>query len=125
MYPFIWAFNHSSRLLVGIFGLKPATEYELAYSEEELRILLAESYESGEINESEWKYVNNIFEFDERLAKEIMVPRVEMSCISVDDTMQEIAHKLIVCLSLLHPISLLTYCKRMRRGEQRIKHIRC
>lgn len=94
MYPFIWAFNHSSRLLVGIFGLKPVAEHELAHSEEELRILLAESYESGEINKNEWKYVNNIFEFDERIAKEIMVPRVEMSCISVDDTMQEIVHKL-------------------------------
>ncbi|WP_338470875.1 hemolysin family protein [Niallia sp. XMNu-256] len=94
MYPFIWAFNHSSRWLVGIFGLKPATEHELAHSEEELRILLAESYESGEINENEWRYVNNIFEFDERVAKEIMVPRIEMSCISIDDTIYEIFQKL-------------------------------
>ena len=94
MYPFIWSLNHSARLLVGMFGLKPASEHELAHSEEELRILLSESYESGEINENEWKYVNNIFEFDERIAKEIMVPRVEMSCISVDDTIQEIVHKL-------------------------------
>ena len=94
MYPFIWSLNHSARMLVGMFGLKPASEHELAHSEEELRILLSESYESGEINENEWKYVNNIFEFDERIAKEIMVPRVEMSCISVDDTIQEIVHKL-------------------------------
>ena len=93
MYPFIWALNGSARLLVGMFGLKPASEHELAHSEEELRILLSESYKSGEINQNELRYVNNIFEFDERIAKEIMVPRTEMSCISIDDTIHEVVHK--------------------------------
>ncbi|MFF2447220.1 hemolysin family protein [Neobacillus sp. NPDC058068] len=90
MYPFIWALNNSARLLVGLFGLKPAAEHELAHSEEELRILLSESYQSGKINQNEWKYVNNIFEFDERIAKEIMVPRTEMSCLSVEDTIGDV-----------------------------------
>jgi CBS domain containing-hemolysin-like protein len=90
MYPFIWLLNGSARLLVGIFGLKPASEHDLAHSEEELRILLSESYKSGEINQTELKYVNNIFEFDERIAKEIMVPRTEMVSISIDDSLDEI-----------------------------------
>lgn len=96
MYPFIWSLNHSARKLVGLFGLKPASEHELAHSEEELRILLSESYKSGEINQNEWRYVNNIFEFDERIAKEIMVPRTEMICIHVDDSVEEMAQKLKV-----------------------------
>lgn len=86
MYPFIWILNGSARILVGMFGLKPASEHELAHSEEELRLLLAESYKSGAINQSELKYANNIFEFDERLAKEIMNPRTEMITISEHDT---------------------------------------
>jgi CBS domain containing-hemolysin-like protein len=86
MYPFIWILNGSARILVGMFGLKPASEHELAHSEKELRLLLAESYKSGAINQSELKYVNNIFEFDERLAKEIMIPRTEMITISEHDT---------------------------------------
>ncbi|MFE0340925.1 hemolysin family protein [Priestia megaterium] len=86
MYPFIWILNGSARILVGMFGLKPASEHELAHSEEELRLLLAESYKSGAINQSELKYVNNIFEFDERLAKEIMNPRTEMITTSEHDT---------------------------------------
>lgn len=86
MYPFIWILNGSARILVGMFGLKPASEHELAHSEEELRLLLAESYKSGAINQSELKYVNNIFEFDERLAKEIMIPRTEMITTSEHDT---------------------------------------
>ncbi|MEH7253044.1 hemolysin family protein [Neobacillus niacini] len=96
MYPFIWSLNYSARKLVGLFGIKPASEHELAHSEEELRILLSESYKSGEINRNEWRYVNNIFEFDERIAKEIMVPRTEMVCINVDDSQDVVAQKLKV-----------------------------
>ncbi|MFC0477104.1 hemolysin family protein [Robertmurraya beringensis] len=90
MYPFIWFLNGSARLLVGAFGLKPASEHEAAHSEEELRILLSESYKSGEINKNELKYMNNIFEFDERIAKEIMVPRTEMVSISIDESYADI-----------------------------------
>ncbi|MFZ0445330.1 MAG: hemolysin family protein [Bacillus sp. (in: firmicutes)] len=90
MYPIIWSLNGSARVLVGIFGLKSASEHEVAHSEEELRILLSESYKSGEINKNELKYVNNIFEFDERLAKEIMVPRTEIATISVDSTFEDV-----------------------------------
>ncbi|MGD6793086.1 hemolysin family protein [Metabacillus indicus] len=86
MFPFIWFLNGSARILVGLFGLKPASEHEEAHSEEELRILLSESYKSGEINKNELKYMNNIFAFDERVAKEIMVPRTDIVSISIDDS---------------------------------------
>ncbi len=88
MYPFIWILNGSARFITGIFGLKPASDHELAHSEEELRIILSESYESGEINQSEFKYVNKIFDFDDRIAKEIMVPRTEIVSFSKDDTLE-------------------------------------
>ena len=78
LYPFIWFLNGSARLLVGLFGMKPASEHELSHTEEELRLLLAESYKSGEINQNELKYVNNVFEFDDRIAREIMVPRTQI-----------------------------------------------
>jgi len=94
MRPFIWALNGSARLLVGIFGLKPESEKELAHSEEELRLLLSESYRRGEINQNELTYVNNIFEFDERIAKEIMVPRTEMSTFSISDSIDEVMDKI-------------------------------
>ncbi|MGX1902219.1 hemolysin family protein [Thermolongibacillus altinsuensis] len=86
MYPFIWALNGSSRVITGLFGLRPASEHEIAHSEEELRIILSESYKHGEINQSEYKYVNNIFEFDNRIAKEIMVPRTEIVALDKNDS---------------------------------------
>ncbi|ETI66405.1 hemolysin family protein [Neobacillus vireti] len=88
MYPFIWVLNGSARVVSGIFGLKPVSENEIAHTEEELRIILSESYKSGEINQSEFKYVNKIFEFDNRIAKEIMVPRTEIVSLSKDDSLE-------------------------------------
>ncbi|MBM7654480.1 hemolysin family protein [Neobacillus cucumis] len=89
MYPFIKGLNGSARLVVGLFGLKPASEHEAAHSEEELQLIINESYKSGEINQSEFKYVNNIFEFDERIAKEIMVPRTEIIAFDKSQTLAE------------------------------------
>lgn len=88
MYPFIWVLNGSARIVSRLFGLKPVSENEIAHTEEELRIILSESYKSGEINQSEFKYVNKIFDFDDRIAKEIMVPRTEIVSLSKDDTLE-------------------------------------
>lgn len=90
MYPFIWVLNGSARFITGLFGLKMASEHDAVHTEEEWRMLLSESYKSGEINQNELKYVNNIFEFDERLAKEIMVPRTEMVSLSIDNSLEDV-----------------------------------
>ncbi|GIN86552.1 UPF0053 protein YhdP [Heyndrickxia sporothermodurans] len=90
MYPFIWLLNQSSRIVVKLIGIEPVDASEIAPSEEELRIILSESLKSGEINQSEYKYVNNIFEFDNRIAKEIMVPRTEMVTLERKATIDEI-----------------------------------
>jgi CBS domain containing-hemolysin-like protein len=89
MYPFIWILNGSARLLTRAFGFKRTSQHELAHTEEELRIILSESYKSGVINQSEFKYVNKIFTFDDRIAKEIMVPRTEIATLSVDNTIKD------------------------------------
>ena len=89
MYPFIWALNRASRFLVGLLGLPPATESGEVYSEEEVRSILSISYKSGEISSSEIGYLNNVFDFDERVAKEVMVPRTEIVCIYNNNTYEE------------------------------------
>lgn len=86
MYPFIWVLNGSARLITRAFGLKPMKGNDSAHTEEELRLILSESYKNGEINQSEFKYVNKIFDFDNRIAKEIMVPRTEIVSIDINDS---------------------------------------
>ncbi|MDI2586762.1 hemolysin family protein [Psychrobacillus sp. NEAU-3TGS] len=91
MYPVIHGMNGSARFLATrVFGLKAVSESEVAHSEEELRMILSDSYKGGEINQAEYKYVNKIFEFDDRIAKEIMVPRTEIISIEKDLTLHEV-----------------------------------
>ncbi|MBM7659996.1 CBS domain containing-hemolysin-like protein [Bacillus mesophilus] len=89
MFPLIKTLNGSARLITGMFGLKPVSEHEMAHSEEELRMILSDSLKSGEINPSEYKYMNNIFLFDDRIAKDIMIPRTEIVGIDKDTSVEE------------------------------------
>ncbi|ANE46187.1 membrane protein [Paenibacillus swuensis] len=89
MYPFIWLLNGSANAFIRLFGMKPASEHEEAHSEEEIRIILSESYESGKINKAEFGYVSRIFTFDELLAREIMVPRTDMICLYANHSLEE------------------------------------
>jgi len=89
LYPFIWSLNGSANALVRMFGLRPAKEHEDAHTEEEIQIILNESFQSGKINNTEYGYVSRIFAFDELLAKEIMVPRTDMVCLYANHTLEE------------------------------------
>ncbi|MCG7345612.1 hemolysin family protein [Sporosarcina sp. ACRSL] len=89
MYPVIKGMNGSARFIIRLFGFKSVSESEVAHSEDELRLILTDSLKGGEINQAEYKFVNKIFEFDDRLAKEIMVPRTEMMTIEKDVTLRE------------------------------------
>ncbi|MCA1023449.1 hemolysin family protein [Halobacillus litoralis] len=94
MYPLIWLLNGAANIFVRMLGYHTANESEEAHSEEELRHILSQSYQKGEINRSEYTYVDRIFEFDNRTAKEIMIPRTEMAVIhvhqSVSNTIREV-----------------------------------
>ncbi|MBD7985841.1 HlyC/CorC family transporter [Sporosarcina sp. Sa2YVA2] len=89
MYPVIKGMNGSARLIIRMFGFKSISESDVAHSEDELRLILTDSLKGGEINQSEYKFVNKIFEFDDRVAKEIMVPRTEMMTVEKDMTLRE------------------------------------
>lgn len=89
-YPIIKLLNGSARTLTGIFGLKMMGESDVAHTEEELRMILSDSLKGGEINNSEYEYVNSIFEFSDRLAKEIMVPRTEIVGIEKELTIKQV-----------------------------------
>lgn len=90
MYPFIKLLNTSANKLASLFGVRGANEADVAMTEEELKIILTDSLRGGEINPSEYKYVDNIFNFDDRLAKEVMVPRTEIIGIDQELTLKEV-----------------------------------
>ena len=89
MYPFIKALNNTSRYLLRAVGVKAASE-DQAYSEEELKIIMAQSFHGGEIDKQELEYMENVFAFDEHVVKDIMVPRTELVMIDKDMDTKEI-----------------------------------
>lgn len=92
--PFVWFLNKLSSLILRIFGIQKLNEAEV-HSEEELRILLTESEESGAIKHSENELIQNVFDFDERLVKQIMVPQNRVSAIDVETGHEQIIKKII------------------------------
>lgn len=89
MKPFIWALNGSAQVVLRLMGIKPV-KHEQAYSEEELKIVMTQSYQGGEIDQTELEYMENVFSFDERVAKDIMVPRTELVTLNKDMSYEEI-----------------------------------
>ncbi|MBD2844563.1 HlyC/CorC family transporter [Paenibacillus sp. IB182496] len=81
MYPFIWFLNGTANWLLHRFGVEPASEHDSAHTEDEIRILMKESHKSGLIDNTELTLVDNIFDFAETTAREIMIPRTEMVCL--------------------------------------------
>ncbi len=84
--PLVWLINSGTWLVLAPFGIKVASE-EDTHTEEELRLLLAESARSGElgsIQKTEHELIEKVFTFDERLVRQIMVPRTQMVAISID-----------------------------------------
>lgn len=83
MEPAIRMMHGTSKGLLSLVGIK-TVGYEQAHSEEDLKIIMTQSYNSGEINQTELSYMQNIFSFDERMAKDIMIPRTQMETISLE-----------------------------------------
>jgi len=89
-YPIMWSFNHSTNLILKIFGISQTDEHETAHTDEEIKLLVEDSYKHGLIDKTELTFVDNIFNFSETTAKEIMMPRTDMACIFIEDTFDEI-----------------------------------
>lgn len=85
----MWLLNASASSIGKLFNLSLATEGDEIHSEEELILIANQSFIKGEINEKEYEYLNNVFEFDDLIAKDIMVSRLDMETIPVDVSIEE------------------------------------
>ncbi len=89
MNPFIWLLNGTAGVLLKPFGIDVKDDTTTAHTEEEIRILVQESHKSGLIDNTELALMDNIFEFSETNAREIMIPRTEMICLYGNLSFQE------------------------------------
>lgn len=86
--PFIWLLNSMANVILKVVGVKPVTEQEI-HSEDELKLIIAESEEGGAIEPNERELIQNVFDFDDRVVRQVMVPRVKITGLHASLTIQE------------------------------------
>lgn len=118
-YPIMWAFNHSTNLVLKIFGINQVEDHEEAHTDEEIKLLVEESYEHGLIDQTELTFVDNIFDFSETTVKDVMIPRTDMICIYIDDTFDE-----IIQVALEHQLTRYPVCKEGKDNVIGFIHIK-
>lgn len=87
--PFVKLLSGSTNLLLRIFGIN-IDNLEEKVSKEEIKSLIEVGQEHGVINETEKEMINGIFEFDNKLAKEVMTPRTEVFLINIDTPIDKV-----------------------------------
>ncbi len=87
--PFVWICDRIGQVFLGLLGTKFSTEVDLVHTEEEIRMLVNRSHMEGTIDSLESELIDNVFDFVDRLAKEVMVPRQDMVCLYLEDDFEE------------------------------------
>ncbi|HET7137190.1 MAG TPA: hemolysin family protein [Gaiellaceae bacterium] len=82
--PLIWLLQGSTALILRALGLQPPGAEHEAHSEAELRMLLSSSAEQGEIEHEEQEMLYKVFDFADKEAADVMVPRPEVVAISIE-----------------------------------------
>jgi magnesium and cobalt exporter, CNNM family len=82
--PLIWLLQESTALILRALGLQPPGAEHEAHSEAELRMLLSSSAEQGEIEHEEQEMLYKVFDFADKEASDVMVPRPEVVAISIE-----------------------------------------
>ncbi len=86
--PIIWCLNGFANALLKLIGIQ-VNSHETNHSSEELQYLLEKGKESGALNNSEHELIKNVFDFNERIVKNIMVPRTKIVAVNQDDSAED------------------------------------
>ena len=82
--PLIWVLQKTTELILRALGLEPPGADGDVHSEAELRMLLDRSQRHGEIEEGEQQMISKVFDFGDKEAADVMVPRPEVVALSID-----------------------------------------
>ena len=86
----IHALDWASARVVRPFGLHATSAHASIYTEEELRVLVDASRQSGHLEEEERQLINRVFDFSEAEVREAMIPRTTIAALPVTATLEEV-----------------------------------
>ncbi|MCF8452857.1 MAG: hemolysin family protein [Pedobacter sp.] len=88
--PFIWLLNGFANFILKLLGISTIGGHEAHHSSEELQYLLDQGKESGALETNEHELIKNVFDFNDRVVKNIMVPRTKISGIELNTPHKEV-----------------------------------
>jgi CBS domain containing-hemolysin-like protein len=88
--PLVWFIDIFAGFFLRLMHVERGTK--VAMTENELKTYVAVSHEDGVIESGEKKIIYNVFDFSDSVARDVMIPRIDMSCVSADASYEEVAH---------------------------------
>jgi putative hemolysin len=101
--PFVWLLTFSNNILLKILGINNRTDN--AVSEEEIKSIIKESAEGGEIQDIEHNIVNRVFELGDRKADSLFTHRSDIVFFTLDESWEEIKQKINAEKHSAYPVS--------------------
>lgn len=89
MHPAVWLLSKSTNLVLGVLGVSTEKKPDII-TEEGIRMMVDMGEEKGTIEAGEAEMIENIFEFNNLIAEDVMVHRTDVSAICVTDTREDI-----------------------------------
>src|SRR6185312_8876032 len=93
--PFIWVLIKASEVALRWLGLPPGARGRIAHSEEELKMLVRASREEGVLEEEEQEMLHNVFEFADKDAADVLVPRPDVVALDVEMPVPEMLQTML------------------------------
>ena len=90
--PLVWLVNASTNFVLRPWNVRLGEEDEV-HSEEELRIMITSSTSQGILEPQEREYLNNVFDFGDTVAREVMVPRPDIEALPCDAPLEELVER--------------------------------
>lgn len=92
-YPFVWLLNVSASGIVKLVGLKPVGEEEDVLSQNEILNISKNAVHGGAIDKDDFVYMQRAFDFNDKVAKDIMIDRTSLEVVDVTDTVRGVINK--------------------------------
>ncbi|WP_343673548.1 hemolysin family protein [Chitinophaga sp.] len=103
--PFIWILNGLANVILRIIGITPVHENEDIHTEEELRVIIAESHQGGVIEETEKALIQNVFNLGDRHVSTLMTPRNEVIWLDIQDSPEVNKAKILKHKHTMYPLA--------------------
>lgn len=104
LYPLSFVLNGIGNLVIRLMGIPPADAHSRFMSPEELEFVVEESYEGGALKYTEQLFIENIFDFSERVVGQAMTPRTRLYGFPADASEEEVLNHVCETRHSRYPI---------------------